>query len=565
MEENFQVVSASVSDRGLSEKRPQNEDSYLDLTQHGIFAVADGVGGAQAGDVASQMAVEILGEAFANKPENADAEDVMRIAIERANSAIYQMSHDLPQLATMATTIVALHLSGNIATIGHVGDSRAYRVDSGGKISQETDDHSVVAEEVRAGRMTQEQAAVHPSRNVISRALGAEATVDIDIKTIMVEPDTSFILCSDGITRHIDDWELESILQTGTDLGEVCQKLKQICYERGAEDNLTAVIVKVKDGVGTPAEEAVPLQIDEAEEETVATARSPFDDVAEPIVVPEVQAEVPPRSAEPIVTGEPAASNIVTLTPEVIEPVEQTETPEPEPVEMEGPDEESVEPALVEPVVPVAASIAPSETVKPTYQHYVESEPAVRGSFFGSFVSSLLFLIIGGLVGAAGMYFLFPPRIVDQQQQPAPVLVPKSDNPPLTAFEESRRRVDADPTAYLEANKAYEPDADAADFYLKGRALLRLGLYFEAKQALNEAKKRLKPTDMDSATLNTEIALALAVIGSIPASESLRKDLTDFAHAAPANIASNPNGASSNTVAGTVISNAANQKINSNR
>jgi protein phosphatase len=120
MEENFQVASAAITDRGLSDKRPQNEDSYLELLHHGIFAVADGVGGAQAGDVASQMAVEILGEAFANKPENADAEDVMRIAIERANAAIFQMSHDLPQLSTMATTVVALHISGNIATIGHV-------------------------------------------------------------------------------------------------------------------------------------------------------------------------------------------------------------------------------------------------------------------------------------------------------------------------------------------------------------------------------------------------------------------------------------------------------------
>ena len=145
MKDNFQIASASITDRGLSDKRPQNEDSYLELREHGIFAVADGVGGAQAGDVASQMAMEILGEAFANKPESADAEIVMRAAIESANAAIFQMSHDLPQLATMATTIVALHLEGNIATIGHVGDSRIYRIDSSGTISQETDDHSVVA------------------------------------------------------------------------------------------------------------------------------------------------------------------------------------------------------------------------------------------------------------------------------------------------------------------------------------------------------------------------------------------------------------------------------------
>ena len=131
---NYQIESAAVSDRGLSEKRPQNEDSYLELNSSGLFAVADGVGGAQAGDVASQMAVEILGEAFINLPRGGDVEDLMKLAIERANESIYQMSHDLASLSTMATTIVAVHIANNIATIGHVGDSRLYRLDPKGNI-----------------------------------------------------------------------------------------------------------------------------------------------------------------------------------------------------------------------------------------------------------------------------------------------------------------------------------------------------------------------------------------------------------------------------------------------
>ena len=170
---SIQMITSAVSDRGLSEKRPQNEDSYLEMPERGIFAVADGVGGAQAGDTASQMAMEILAEAFMNLPEGGDAEDMMHRAITQANSSIYQMSHDLPQLSTMATTIVALHVAGNIATIGHAGDSRLYRLDSHGNLFRETQDHSVVEEEVRAGRMTREQAENHPSKNVISRALGA--------------------------------------------------------------------------------------------------------------------------------------------------------------------------------------------------------------------------------------------------------------------------------------------------------------------------------------------------------------------------------------------------------
>ena len=162
MNSDFQIISASVSDRGLSEKRPENEDSFLEIPKNGIFAVADGVGGAQAGDVASQMAMEIVGEAFINMASSGDAETVMKTAIERANEAIFQMSNELPQLSTMATTIVALQIKGNIATIGHVGDSRLYRIDSNGTLYRETQDHSVVEEEVRAGRMTAEQAVNHP-------------------------------------------------------------------------------------------------------------------------------------------------------------------------------------------------------------------------------------------------------------------------------------------------------------------------------------------------------------------------------------------------------------------
>ena len=250
MENNFQIDSASVSDRGLSKKRPQNEDSFLEMNKCGLFSVADGVGGAQAGDVASQMAMEILGEAFFNLQENGDVEELMKVAISRANEAIYQMSHDLSQLSTMATTIVALHIAGNIATIGHVGDSRLYRLDPKGTLYRETQDHSVVEEEVRAGRMTAAQAATHPSRNVISRALGADYSVEIDMKTIMFEPHTIFLLCSDGITRHIDDFELRDLLLSSDKPTNIVQKMKEICYQRGAEDNLTAVIAKVTNAVG---------------------------------------------------------------------------------------------------------------------------------------------------------------------------------------------------------------------------------------------------------------------------------------------------------------------------
>ena len=222
---------ASISDRGLNDKRPLNEDSFLCDRERGIFAVADGVGGAEAGEVASQTAVDVLNEAFRHRiGDGDDVEDLMELAIQRANSSIHQMAAEHPRFSMMATTIVALHVEGLKATIGHVGDSRLYRVTPEGNLIRETEDHSIVEEEVRAGRMTPEQAANHPSKNVISRALGAEDTVEVDMKTIDIEEGSSFLLCSDGITRHIPDKELRDLLYNAQPLEAVCEDMKRRCY-----------------------------------------------------------------------------------------------------------------------------------------------------------------------------------------------------------------------------------------------------------------------------------------------------------------------------------------------
>jgi protein phosphatase len=246
---------AAITDRGLSEKRPENEDSMLSDPARHIFAVADGVGGAQAGEVASQTAIEVLQEAFTNQKADEDVEDLMEIAIQRANDSIYRMSREEPRFAMMATTIVALHLDGLRATVGHVGDSRLYSLSPGGRLSRETDDHSLVEEEVRAGRLTPEQAVNHPGRNVISRALGAEASVEVDMRAFEVVSGTTFLLCSDGITRHIPDEELSTLLHGAASLEAACEEMKRRCYERGAEDNLTAVVVRVGERSATASDE----------------------------------------------------------------------------------------------------------------------------------------------------------------------------------------------------------------------------------------------------------------------------------------------------------------------
>ena len=289
---------ASVSDRGLNEKRPLNEDSVLCDEARGIFAVADGVGGAEAGEVASQTAVDVLDEAFRHRRHDGeDIEDLMELAIQRANASIHQMATEHPRFAMMATTVVALHVEGLKATFGHVGDSRLYRLTPQGQLLRETEDHSIVEEEVRAGRMTPEQAANHPSKNVISRALGAESSVEVDMKTIEIEDGTSFLLCTDGITRHISDGELRDLLVSGRPVDQVCADMKQRCYERGAEDNLTAVIVQV----GTPNYAALA-----AAERTVDAKLSQFA-TAIPENRPEPQTVLTPASriAFPGPTNEP--------------------------------------------------------------------------------------------------------------------------------------------------------------------------------------------------------------------------------------------------------------------
>src|SRR5262245_5275654 len=235
-QQELAIQSCSLSDRGLNERRPLNEDSFFADNERHTFAVADGVGGAEAGEVASQTAIEVLAEAFQHRNDSADVEDLMELAIQRANASIHQMAQEHSKFSMMATTIVALHIRNNVATIGHVGDSRLYRLTPDGDLLRETEDHSVVEEEVRAGRMTREQAANHPSKNVISRALGADESVEVDMKVIEVEDGTEFLLCSDGITRHVADGEIRQLLIANDDMAETCAELKRRCYERRSEE-----------------------------------------------------------------------------------------------------------------------------------------------------------------------------------------------------------------------------------------------------------------------------------------------------------------------------------------
>ncbi len=539
-EYNFQIDSAAVSDRGLSEKRPQNEDSFLEIAERGIFSVADGVGGAQAGEVASQMAMEILGEAFVNTQANSDAEEVMQIAITQANSSIYQMSRDLPQLSTMATTIVALHVSGNIATIGHVGDSRLYRLDGNGNLYRETQDHSVVEEEVRAGRMTPAQAANHPSRNVISRALGAEPTVEIDMKTIMFEPQTSFLLCSDGITRHVDDFEIRQLLLMGGTPTEICEELKKLCYERGAEDNLTAVVVRITKAVAplsTP--QNIPSAVIETEEQTVATPRvSDYQD--EDFLLDVDENEIPtqnlvmPQAVEEsnIPTAEyPTETPVENYVDETSAPVTSEISQEPAPI------------AAVEPIAPQPPVIT-GQSIVPDADLFASVEPAKPkgGGFFGKLFGALIWLLLGAALGAGGFWYWTQMNKQAEIPPQLPVTVDPAEAA-VTTFEKGRRTADEEPAKYIEANKSEVKNAEK--LYLLGRAALLNHNFKEAETYFKEAQTQINEVSKgNQKTLKNDISLGLTIATSEAAQAEFKKQ-------SPLNGSSTANTNSANTKANT--------------
>ncbi|HWP44039.1 MAG TPA: protein phosphatase 2C domain-containing protein [Blastocatellia bacterium] len=239
----MELRAGYVCDRGLNPRRPVNQDRFLALADRGLFAVFDGVGGQKAGEIASQTAAETVEEALAHAPADPPA-DLVRRAIQFANRDIYEMAASDPAYKTMATTVALIHFNGDRATVAHVGDSRVYRLEDG-RFSCETIDHTDLNDDIRAGRITRAEAAVQENRNVINRALGVEPEVDVEIKTIRVRDGSRFLLCSDGIYKHLSDSEIERVLAENQDPQRAAEELKRAVYERGADDNLTAVVVQV--------------------------------------------------------------------------------------------------------------------------------------------------------------------------------------------------------------------------------------------------------------------------------------------------------------------------------
>jgi PPM family protein phosphatase len=238
------VDSAGSTDAGR--KRRRNEDSFVQDPP--LFAVADGMGGAQAGEVASRLAAAAFREF--HDADDLDPEERVAAIIQEANRRIYERARSDAQASGMGTTITAAIVSGDSVALGHVGDSRAYRLREG-RLEQLTDDHSLVADLVRSGRLTPEEADTHPQRSVITRALGTDPEVDVDTFTVEAEPGDVFLLCSDGLTTMVDDEDVSQTVVGADTLEQGAKALVKAANRAGGEDNITVVLFKL---AGEPTE-----------------------------------------------------------------------------------------------------------------------------------------------------------------------------------------------------------------------------------------------------------------------------------------------------------------------
>jgi protein phosphatase len=255
------VVGRSVALSDTGRKRRQNEDAYV--CEPPLFAIADGMGGAQAGEVASRLAAA----AFEEGASAIQGEEGVATVVRAANARIFERAVHDPAVAGMGTTatVAVVDESAATVTIAHVGDSRAYLFRLGA-LEQLTTDHSLVGELVRSGRLTEDEAAVHPHRSVITRALGTDADVEVDTLTLDVVPGDLVLLCSDGLSAMVRDDEIVRVLETtGGAPREAAAALVAAANAAGGEDNVTVVLFELVDG----DVEAPPTLVPGMEEEPV--------------------------------------------------------------------------------------------------------------------------------------------------------------------------------------------------------------------------------------------------------------------------------------------------------
>jgi protein phosphatase len=292
-----------ASDTG--KRRRRNEDTYVVAPP--LFAVADGMGGAQAGEVASRLAASALEADDSNGLHGLERLDAL---IQEANRRIYDRATTDPSASGMGTTMTVALVEGMTVAIGHVGDSRAYLV-RGERMEQLTEDHSLVNELMKSGKLSEEEAQVHPQRSVITRAVGTDPDVDVDAFTIEAEEDDVFLLCSDGLTDMVEDEEiLELVHAHRGDLRKAVKVLVAAANRGGGEDNITAVAFRISSEAAPSLDDTVAMpavDADDSEPDEQTREYAERDPRADTMVVPpgEIPAELAASSPRP--AAQPAA------------------------------------------------------------------------------------------------------------------------------------------------------------------------------------------------------------------------------------------------------------------
>jgi serine/threonine protein phosphatase PrpC len=237
----------SLTDTGRL--RPDNEDSLF--VREPLFVVADGMGGARAGEVASQVAVEAFQEGL---PERGTAEERLTEVVQEANRRIHALSREHEERQGMGTTLTAAMLEDASITIAHVGDSRAYLFREG-QLQRLTQDHSLVAELVRRGKLTEEQAEEHPQRSIITRALGIEPAVEVDTWSYSARHGDVLLLCSDGLTSMLTEEQIVDVLSRRETLQEAARALIRTANEAGGRDNISVILTRLEEDGAAAGEE----------------------------------------------------------------------------------------------------------------------------------------------------------------------------------------------------------------------------------------------------------------------------------------------------------------------
>lgn len=248
---NTNIIASIQTDPGcLREANEDNgrhvkpNDPELQRRKGTLTIVADGMGGHASGEVASEMAVEIISNLYYKDEEN-PAGEALKLAVEEASRLIHEASKIEEKYYGMGTTVATLVLQNNLAFVVHVGDSRLYRL-RGESFEQITEDHSQVMEMVKHGIISREEARNHDDKNVILRAMGTQPAVEAELTVpFPVEAGDTFLLCSDGLSDMVDDWEISEVMITATDIHAAGEKLIQLAKKYGGEDNITVGLVKV--------------------------------------------------------------------------------------------------------------------------------------------------------------------------------------------------------------------------------------------------------------------------------------------------------------------------------